>query len=294
MDISNSFYQKWLKSRKCYIKVVNFMINKNVQIDKCIYCGGIGETDEHVIPSALGGRIVLRRASCEKCRDVTSRCERNPLNENWAQARAALDYPSRRRNFDNETFPLNVFLQNGVNTILNLNKSEMIGFTPFLEYPLPAFFGNTDYKNGVIVSGHCLIGFGPDYKILVKKYGIKSIKYTVKHKGNDFEKMIVKIAYCFVVWAWGLDCFKNCFILETILGLKDDVGFWMGCDPDGQVVPLIGKKSGSNVIKIGLWKKSTDDNRYIVVRLKFFATSDAPEYLVVVGTLKPDFVPSNI
>jgi len=35
----------------------------------CIFCGGAGETDDHVVPLALGGTDVLHKSSCESCRD---------------------------------------------------------------------------------------------------------------------------------------------------------------------------------------------------------------------------------
>lgn len=265
------------------------MTQEKLIINKCIYCDGVGETDEHIIPFALGGKCKLYKASCEQCRDITSRCERNPLSENWAEARAILDYPSLRRKFSNEKFSLKVTFKNGIDGMLELPKSEVLGLTPFLEYPLPAFFAPGNYKKGVIVNGHSIISFGPDVKALAEKYDFKEVRYKVTHKGNDFEKMIAKIAYCATVALFGLDGFDQCFVLPALLGEKDDIGFWMGCDSEGKITPLIGKQRARNIIKIGVWKKAGDGPKYVIVRLKFFASSDAPEYIVVVGTLKPDF-----
>ncbi len=267
------------------------MIQENLIINKCIYCDGAGETDEHIIPFALGGKRKLYKASCEQCRDITSRCEQNPLSENWAEARAILDYPSQhRRDFSNEKFSLEVTFKDGADGMLELSKSEVLGLTPFLEYPLPAFFAPGNYKKGVIVNGHSIISFGPDVKALSEKYGFKEMRYTVTHKGNNFEKMIAKIAYCATVALFGLNGFDQRFVLPAVLGKKDDVGFWMGCDPEGKIAPLIGKQRYKNIIKIGVWEKAGDGLKHVIARLKFFASSDAPEYIVVVGTLKPDFV----
>ena len=101
--------------------------------------------------------------------------------------------------------------------------------------------------------------------------------------------MIAKIAYSYVIAFWGLDCFDERFVLPAILGEKDDIGLWVGCDHHGKIMPLIGKHPGINAMKMGTWCKEGYKKRYILVRIKFFSNSDSPEYLVVVGTLKNDF-----
>lgn len=264
----------------------------NLHINKCIYCGGIGTTNEHIIPYALGGKAKLFKASCEKCRDITSRCEKHTLKENWAEARAILDYPSRKRDFGNETFLLEVTYKNGENGIIKLLKNEVLGLTIFLEYPLPIFFSHNKYEKGIIVSGASAISFGPNpnIKFLSEKYNIKRITHRSEHNGNDFEIMIAKIAYCASIAFLGNDSFDKRFVLPAIIRKKDDIGYWVGCDNEGKIVPLIGKQKAKNLIKIGVWQRKGDDARYVVSRLKFFANSDAPEYIVVVGTLKSDFV----
>jgi len=266
------------------------MTQENFIINKCIYCDGVGQTDEHIIPFALGGKRKLYKASCEQCRKITSKCERNPLSENWAESRAILDYPSRRRNFGEEKFSLGVTFQDGTKDVLELSKNETLGLTPFLEYPLPAFFAHGNYKSGISVNAHSVISFGPDIRALAKKYGFKAIRYAVTYKGNNFEKMVAKIAYCAAVALFGLDSFNQRFVLQALLDKRDDIGFWVGCDPYGEIIPLIGKQRAKNIIKVGIWNKAGDGTRYIVTRLKFFASSDAPEYIVVIGTLKSDFV----
>lgn len=267
------------------------MKQKYFKIDKCIYCGGEGQTDEHVIPLALSGTMVLNKASCEDCRDITSRCELNPLKDNWSEARAALDYPSRRRNFSKETYPIEVILKNGQEKTLYLNKEETFGLANFLEYLPPVFLSPRDYKKGVDIYATTLISFNPRYEEVIKKYDIKSIQYTVNYKkGGNFEKMVAKIAYCFVVAIWGIECFEEVFVLPALLNKKDDIGFWMGCDPLDKFIPLIGKVESANALKLGIFVKKDDSNRYVAVRLKFFAASDAPEYIVIVGKLKPGFI----
>lgn len=254
-------------------------------IGKCIYCGDtdVPLTKEHVIPLSLKGEMTLAKASCEKCRVITSKYERNPIHENWIEARACLDYPSRKTNFDDKVFSLKVTLKDGTETILELNKNETLGIANFPEFPLPAFFGSEDYKSGAVWNALRTIGFGKvSPEDFSNKYNVKQITGTVTYKGNHFEIMIVRIAYCAVVAYLGPDCLSKNFVLPTILGEVDDVGYWLGTDYEGKTIPHIGKIPSANVIRLGVLTKQ-DGSTALVVTIKFFAASDAPEYIVVVG-----------
>jgi len=278
--------------------MVDKLINKNnINIGRCIYCGKQKEklTDEHVIPYALGGSVVLKNASCENCRDITSRHEANPLSKHWAEVRAFLKYPSRKRKFDEETFKLDVVLNNGEETTLSLKREEILGVTQFLEYSLPGFFLKDGlYKSGVTVVGISTYGFGINIKEFAYKHNIKSFQYNYEYKNNNFECMVARIAYCFAVQCFGPDCFKERLVLPAILGQKDDIGYWFGGDPLGLIVPLIGCKQSVNAMSIGIYQKKNSNDRYVIVRLKFFANTNTPEYIVVAGSLKPDFELSKL
>ena len=52
-------------------------IPKLPPVGRCIYCLSTeGLTNEHIMPIALGGKLVLPKASCEPCRRITSEFER--------------------------------------------------------------------------------------------------------------------------------------------------------------------------------------------------------------------------
>lgn len=258
---------------------------KFFNIGKCIYCGvrDVPLTKEHVIPLSLKGNMTLTNASCEKCRAITSKYERNPIHDNWMEARACLDYPSRKTKFDDKTFPLKVVLKDGTETELALNKNEVLGIAHFPEFPLPAFFGSETYKSGAVWIALRTIGFGKiSPEEFSNKHNVRQITGSVTYKGNHFEIMIARIAYCAVVAYLGPDCLSKNFVLPTILGQIDDVGYWLGTDFTGKVIPHIGKVPSPNVMRLGLMTKE-DGSVYLIVSIKFFAASDAPEYTVVIG-----------
>ena len=220
----------------------------------------------------------------------TSKCEVNPIRDNWAEVRTVLDFPSRRKDLGKKIFSLDAELEDGSRTTLRLRGKETLGLVQFLVYALPAFFALDGYKSGVRVTGAKLIGFGVDSDEFKKRHKIKSFTVTQATTGNNFEKMVIKMAYCLVVAYWGMGCFEKRFVLPTILNEKDDAGFWMGCDPEGKFVPAIGKRLGGFAPQISILVSNSGE-RIVVASLKFFPASEAPEYVVVVGTLKASFNP---
>ena len=170
---------------------------RRISINHCIYCGAACETDEHVVPLALGGDEILEKASCEMCRAITSKWERNAIHDHWSGARAVLDYPSRRRRWETERFPLDVTTNDGRRMVLELSRRDLLGLAPFLQYPLPAFFTpDTSYMSGSVICGTSLVAFGANLEDLKQRYGIREIHYHVTYKGNHFENMLARIAYC--------------------------------------------------------------------------------------------------
>ena len=140
------------------------------------------------------------------------------------------------------------------------------------------------------MTGAKLIGFGTNPDHFKRKHKIKSFRLTINSTGNNFEKMLIKMAYCLVIAYWGIHCFEKRFILPTILNHKDDADFWMGCDPAGRFIAPIGKQAGAFAPRISILESSSGD-RIVAASLKFFPPSEAPEYVVVFGTLKASFNP---
>lgn len=264
------------------------MSQKYFDIGKCIYCGTQeGKlTTEHIIPFGLGGKLTLENSCCESCRRITSKCELNPIRENWEHVRAYRNYPSRRRKFDKEKFDLNVVFKDGTEGVLKVSKDELMAITPFLEYKLPAVLRGYKEKRGIEINAVSHYIFGVDAENFAQKYNVKSFSIKSEHKGNSFEIMLAKIAYCFAIACLGVGCFKEIFVLPAILGQKDDIGLWVGCDHSGVVVPLLGKQQSECAAKVFVKNFENSSDQFLVVRLKFFANTDTPEYIVIVGMLK--------
>lgn len=77
---------------------------------KCIYCGSKapegGLSREHIIAFGLGGGLILRGASCSKCRDVTAAIETKCLHEMFLAYRTHFRLPTYRKKKRPDRFPL--------------------------------------------------------------------------------------------------------------------------------------------------------------------------------------------
>jgi hypothetical protein len=65
----------------------------------CAYCGATGcrLTDEHVVPLSLNGTLVLPRASCDACADVTKRFEQTVARSMYGVLRLKRGFSTRRK-----------------------------------------------------------------------------------------------------------------------------------------------------------------------------------------------------
>jgi hypothetical protein len=119
---------------------------------------------------------------------------------------------------------------------------------------------------------------------VAKRYKTNRIKFIANFKGHSFLRLIAKVAYGITVSDFGLEGVEEAYVLPAIMGAADDIGRWVGCDGDRKLqsrpLPLHG--FGRSVV-----------NGDIICRVTLFAKFGAPEYIVVVGKLRPDARPGK-
>jgi len=60
------------------------------EIGECVYCGAKENlANEHIVPLALGGNLVLQNASCRSCAKITGKFEQRVLRGFMMDARTA-------------------------------------------------------------------------------------------------------------------------------------------------------------------------------------------------------------
>ncbi|MEO7860033.1 MAG: hypothetical protein ABIU05_06235 [Nitrospirales bacterium] len=206
------------------------------QINKCIYCGSDGPdlTDEHVIPLGLLPKdepgLVLGRASCNPCSAITSAFERAVLRRLWLPARAGLGLRSYRKRKIPREYPISV-IRDGIEEEVMLPLEEFPATLQLIEFQPPVHFTKVPYESRIVVNASVITQVaGPPVEEIAKKLRVKTLRFKATFERDTFERLILKIAHGFAVSKLGLGGIEQSYVLPALLGQRDDMGRWLGCD----------------------------------------------------------------
>lgn len=147
-------------------------------VGKCIYCNQTEDlTDEHVVPFALGGRLVLPDASCKKCAKITSAFEAKVLRGFMLEARAVGKFPTRRPKERPTTIPLTI----GTGEHAQLIELGLADAPGFLHLPLltpAAYLAGQPAATGVNICGNQVLYFGKPPTDVAASLGTKTLTST--------------------------------------------------------------------------------------------------------------------
>ena len=188
--------------------------------NRCIYCteGQPPFTREHVIPRGLGGGMIFRKASCEKCReiirDVETYCMRGPFLSHRLQLGLVNDLADLG---DVVKMPIRV---NGNRDEKSFSLEDLPNWLVLPQFHDPPGF-TTGRTDGAGRFSYTLWG---DQRSLDEHGSIDAS--TVLAEGFDlikFSRAIAKIAHGYVAGEYGLDNFEPWlppFILGHNEGLR--------------------------------------------------------------------------
>jgi hypothetical protein len=256
---------------------MDFLQSLVVDVGECIYCGAREGvlSDEHVVPYALKGTWILKHASCESCRKITSLFERRVLRGPYLLARTVLKLPTRHKKQRPKTFTVETKKGDAVVTH-ELGTGQFPATVFFLQFAPPACTSQASSQSGINCSGAYLYQLsGPTLDEFAKQNLADAVLVRHEIKPVDFARMIAKIAYGFCVFKYGSVLREKSFVLPAILGQENDIGRWVGCDGERHL-------SSSNTLHV---VETAENNGLILARVKLFSFLDSPEYLVVVGRL---------
>lgn len=246
-------------------------------IGECIYCGtNKGLSDEHIIPFALGGKLVLPEASCEKCAAITSRIERMALRGFMYQARVVGNFPSRRKKDRPSALSTKLISHNDNVVEHSIAVEEASAFLFLPKFPRAAILNNQLPANGITIIGQEILHFGKDVKELVESRDAKGIEFSSTIQPTEFAKLLAKIAYGYLVAEMGLFPREETPLLRLIRGESDDAGSWIGSH---QYMLEVESKKPQHALGVVLFDGANNIQNYIV-RIKLFSNTGATGYEV--------------
>ncbi len=249
-------------------------------VGRCIYCGNAEDlSDEHVIPLALNGNLILPSASCPACRRITSALERDILRGPFLAARVRGGYKTRRPKERPKTLPVDV-LQGGKVVAKEVQVPDHPAVLTLPLFPPASFLTNQEIVEGITVTGRETLRFGDEPKLLFQRLNAETLRITDNVPVFSFARMLIKIGFSYAVGALGLDRFASVYIREAILGRDPHVNRWVGSH---DFTFTTEGKGALHCCAVELVE--TMVGPVLVVYIKLFARSGATAYEVVIGQL---------
>ena len=262
------------------------MAHRYDSVGRCIYCGNGPDQrdldDEHIIPLAFNGALVLPESSCRKCAHVINQQVENPvLSQEWERFRAKHKLPTRRSK--NRRKYVHLGTRDG--GTFRVHATEYTAPVPIYSCVACARILTGAER---IPNSHAwtisMLGAGDKETRLQRKYPRWNRQHAFKVEPYKFMRFVAKIGYGLAVAELGLDCFTP-LAREIILGRSDDYFRLVGCDdslppPDGEW-----SKDGQHQFFIHLHCKDVAARLvlFVVVHLKLFGDAGMPLYHVVAG-----------
>ncbi len=249
----------------------------------CIYCGtaparkgALGK--EHIIPQGLGGTMILPRASCRLCEDITKSFERECLRKMFREVRGHLNIPAKPRRPEERPSEFRIgFTQKGDEK--NRRWLDIpIEAHPF-SFSMPGLpvagilEGREPTHNATIERVHTFLG--PGFHEKMRHIGANTA-FTLFPIGEFFQ-LLAKIGHAYAVAEIGYERFSP-LLIDLIRGDDDHLGHHIGTETKNSR----GKTTELHTLALILARDAKGDE-LIVVNVRLFSRLNAPTYHVVVG-----------
>lgn len=256
-------------------------------VGQCIYCGtttlpaGVKRFgDEHVIPLALGGNLILREAACGKCEGIINEDVETPvLLKEWVYLRIKCNFPTRGKS---KKRPTHVTLRSRDGAALSIPIQDYSTPVPAYKFIAPRILSGVPRTDD---NKHWTMDILTDHESELQmrsKYPQWDGVHTLVPQPYRFARLLAKIAYCRAVAEYGIDGFTP-LALDVILGRSDDYFLTVGGSLESQpAVP-----GGDHVLDLSLLFRSPRI-AHLIVDVRLFSQIVSPTYRVVAGEVNLD------
>jgi hypothetical protein len=261
-------------------------------IGQCIYCGSTDDlSDEHCVTRSLNGLFQLKKASCGKCRDMTSSFERKITRDALGEARAVMQYKTRRPKERKNSYPVEV--RSGKEPrIVDVPVDVLPCVVPALDLGVATYLaekyfpGDAAIPLGLKSVRPLVVSRSPrDLKAFLENIGADSIHPKLRMDAFEFARLLAKIAYCYTIGLPHIEGIKNSleetYVLDLIRGDISDPWRYIGGQPAAVLRP---ENPGTDSDAIAISVKDGD----VLCHVQLFVPAGGPEYLIAVGRASAD------
>jgi hypothetical protein len=258
---------------------------------ECIYCGAragdVELTDEHVVPYALGGNVVILDGSCKACAAETTKIENELGRKVLWDFRTHMGEQTRRPKQRPKTGSFVVSINHGPRQTVTVPVADLPIFTAMPVWGLPGLItGDAPTPNFREEKAHVFWWVPPTMnETLGLRHGdvaeLPFPEFRIDH--HKFARAVAKIAYCHAILFWGLRGFQRLDLPDLILGRHPQVPYYVGCPLMNPEAPLEAKaKHGVTLSEI------SPRGIKLLAQIRLYGNSGTadhgmPVYHVVVG-----------
>lgn len=240
------------------------------RVGRCVYCHDEANlTDEHIIPLALNGAMILPAASCYRCATTTKKFEQVCARTIFGPFRIRQGMRTRHKKQRPQELLVDVTVPDGQKVKQSVNIDSYPDILFFLKFGHVAniLYGSPDVDTSDV---RPWIWAGSD---LSGKTGWELGKFDA----FAFARLLAKIAHCWTVAELGLNSFTPLaldFIFGRTNNLSRVVGGILDVEPPTSSLHWLQLRSQLDIPSL---------RHFIVVHIRLFGCCGAPTYHVVVG-----------
>jgi hypothetical protein len=233
--------------------------------------------DEHVIPLALGGNLILREAACRTCEKIINEEIESPvLLQEWGYLRIKRDFPTRGKSKKRAN---HVTLRSRDGTEFSVPIQDYSTPVPAYKFIAPRILSGAPRTDN---NKHWTMDILTDHEAEIamrSKYPHWDGIHSLVPQPFRFARLLAKIAYCRAVAEYGIEGFTP-LALDVILGRSDDYFHTVGGSLEvRQAVP-----GGDHVLDLNILFRSPY-LALLIVDIRLFSQIVSPAYRVVVGEI---------
>ena len=261
------------------------MSHKYDPIGKCIYCKRttVSLSDEHIVPLAFGGDLILPKSSCMDCAErINSQIEQPILRSDWGNFRIKHECPTRNKN---KVRPSNVELCKPDGFPMEIPIREYSTIVPLYDFNEARIWSRVparenDFTMSVLASSN------EEVAMQSTRYAEWDQAHRFVAKPYSFARWIAKIGYGYAIAELGDRTFVP-IVTNTILGDSEDVFALVG----GARSPHTGSLSGTYKLKTSFQIKVLVRRcgmrlvGLLIVRVQLLEPLAIPSYHAVVGII---------
>jgi len=249
-------------------------------VGRCIYCGRSDTklTKEHIVAEALGGKLILPKATCLECAKSTCRAETHCFHKTLRAPRARFKFPSKRPS--PKTLKLKT-IEAETTTVADVSIDDYptalvlptFNNPQLLIEALPNELSSTDRNlYGLWHSHH---KSADSLQKLIQKIPQPTKAILAEGSWIWFARMFAKIGHAYAVAEFGIDAFEP-MLTDLIRERTEDFNGLIGNDLD---VP------DPVAANAQLWLRDSNvrGDRLVIASIQIFCQVRTPIYHVVVG-----------